>query len=95
VNEKQVRIIGAVAAFALADVWFVAGLTAAVVCALAGTAAYGAVAAGQRHSAASVASAVRDVRRRIEARISPPKPPRRRPSVRVNEPPTAESTYGW
>ena len=93
-SQRQIRWIGSAIGFALADVWVVAGLSAAVGCALAGAAGYGAVVLVQRHSIASVKARAVELRRRAELKLAPPKPARR-PRVRVSETPTAETTYGW
>ena len=94
-STTQIRIAGAAGAFAFADVWVVAGLQAAVGCALAAAAAYGAVVVvQQRQSFASIRLRVAELQRRVSARLAPPKPPRR-PRVRVAEARSAESPYGW
>jgi hypothetical protein len=93
-SQRQIRWIGSAIGFALADVWVVAGLTAALVCAVAGAAGYGAVVAGQRHALTLARRQFIELRRRVELKFAPPKAARR-PRVRVTETPTAETTYGW
>ncbi len=93
-TQRQIRWIGSAIGFALADVWVVAGLNAAVGCALAGAAGYGAVVAVQRHALTSLKVRLLELRQRAERKLAPPKPARRT-RVRMGDPPTAETTYGW
>jgi hypothetical protein len=93
-SQRQIRWIGSAIGFALADVWVVAGLDAALLCALAGAAGYGAVVAVQRHALSLAKQRFLELRQRVELKLAPPKHARR-PRVRVSETPTAETTYGW
>ena len=93
-SQRQIRWIGSAIGFALADVWVVAGLNAAIGCALAGAAGYGAVAAVQRQALSVLKTRALELRQRVELKLAPPKPARR-PRVRMGDPPTAETTYGW
>jgi hypothetical protein len=94
VETSRGRIVGGAAAFAFADVWVVAGFTAAVGCAAAAAAGYCAVLAAERHSIASTRAKIVALRSRVETRLAPPRQPRSR-RVRASDRPTAESTYGW
>ncbi|HZU19939.1 MAG TPA: hypothetical protein VE982_01845 [Gaiellaceae bacterium] len=92
-SQLHGRILGSAAAFAFADVWVVAGFTAAVGCALAAALGYGAVVAIQRQALASIRSGI--TRRRRPLRSAVAAKPARRPRAVMTDVPTAETTYGW